>query len=153
MQVFHRDGEGEFWVSVQERPEGELAFDARQWGAETVMDAVPEGEVTGLTPVEVEPLGAGVSVRVSVRRRKANDDLSAGGDCDATEIQRPSRVSKRRVRDGCVEAEELLHGLWDLGGIGAELSQRDGVGKRGDDVVAEGVGGCAVTGDNQLKNC
>jgi hypothetical protein len=86
MQFFNRYGEGEFRVPAQDGPERELAFDAGQWRAETVMDAVSEGEVTGPVPVEVELLGAAVSVRVPVGRRQADDDLRAGRNRDATEI-------------------------------------------------------------------
>ena len=122
MQFFNRYGEGEFWVPAQEGPEGELAFDTGQWRAETVMDAVSEGEVTGPVPVEVEQLGIAVSVRVPVGGRQADDDLRAGRNRDATEIQRRHGVSKCRMRDRCVEAQEFFHGLWYLGGIGASWS-------------------------------
>ena len=130
MQVCHRYGKGELRVPAQQRPEGELTLHSSQRSAETVVDAVTEGEMTGFASVEVEVLGAGVSVRVSVRRRQADDDLCAGGNRRATEIQGRSRVAERRVRDGCVEAEELLHGPWDLGGVGAKLASWSGLRNR-----------------------
>ena len=129
-----------------------MALHAGQRRAETVMDAMPEGEVTGLIPVEVERLGARVSVRVTVRGGQADDDLRTGGDRHATECERRCCVSKRRMRHRCVVAEEFLHGLWELGGVGAELCQLDGVAEQGDEAVADEAGGCVVTGDDQLKD-
>ena len=75
VQVGRRYGEGELRESAQERLEGDVALESGQRRTETVMDAVPEREMTGLIPVEVELLGAGVSVRVPVRRGQADDDL------------------------------------------------------------------------------
>ena len=74
-----RHREGELREPAEERPEGQLALHAGQRRTETVMDAVPEGEMTGLVPVEVERLGAGVSVCVPVGRRQADDHLFTGG--------------------------------------------------------------------------
>ena len=57
VQVWRRYGEGELREPAQERLEGDVALDAGQRRTETVMDAVPEREVTGLLPVEVELSG------------------------------------------------------------------------------------------------
>jgi hypothetical protein len=43
------DGEAEFGEAVQQRPEGELALHACKRSAETVVDAVPEREVTRIS--------------------------------------------------------------------------------------------------------
>ena len=129
-----------------------MALHAGQRRTETVMDAVTEREVTGLIPVEVELLGAGVSVRVPVRRGQADDDLFTGGDRHATESERRRRVAKRRMRDRCVVAQELIHGFGDPRGVGAELGELSRVAEQGDEAVADEAGGCVVTGDDQLKD-
>src|SRR5580692_3236089 len=112
------------------------------------MDAVAEREVTGLVPVDVELLGACVSVRIPVRRSQADDHLLTGWDLDATERERQCGVAKRRMRDGCVVAEELLYRSWDPGGVGAELGEVSLVAQQRDDPVANEAGGCVVTGDD-----
>ena len=61
VQVLRRDGEGELWEPPQERAEREVALHAGQRRAEAVVHAVPEGEMTGHGPVDVERLGARVS--------------------------------------------------------------------------------------------
>jgi len=49
VQLGGGDGEAEFGEAVQQRPEGELALRACQRGAEAVVDAVPEREVTRIS--------------------------------------------------------------------------------------------------------
>ena len=56
------------------------------------------------------------------------------------------------MRDRCVVTEELLDGLGDLGGVGAELGQLLRVAEQGDDAVADEAGGGVVTGDDQLED-
>ena len=71
MQVVDRNGQREPWEPAQERPEGDVALHAGQRRTETMVYSVPKGEMTGLVPVEVESLGAGVSARVPVGGRQA----------------------------------------------------------------------------------
>ena len=56
------------------------------------------------------------------------------------------------MRDRCVVAEELLHGLGDPRGVGAELGELSRVAEQRDEAVADEAGGCVVTGDDQLKD-
>ena len=54
VQVLRRDGQGELRETSQQRSEGEMAFHARQRGAEAVVDAMPEGQMAGHGPIDVE---------------------------------------------------------------------------------------------------
>ena len=85
VQVSDRHREGERRKSAEERPQGQLALHPCQRRTETVVDTVPECEMTGLIPFEIERLGAGVSVCVPVGRRQADDHLFTGGDCHTSE--------------------------------------------------------------------
>jgi hypothetical protein len=73
------DGEADFGEAAQHRREGELPLHAGQPGAETVVDAVPEREVTRISPVDVDDLRVGLSVSIPVGGGQADDDLSHGG--------------------------------------------------------------------------
>ena len=64
VQVCDRHREGELREPAEERPEGQVALHPGQWRTETVMDAVPESEMTGLVPFEIEqPRGWRIGLR------------------------------------------------------------------------------------------
>jgi hypothetical protein len=67
VQVAGGDGEAKLGEAAQQRSEGKLAFHAGQHGAEAVVDAVPERQVTGLGPADVEQLRARISTCIPVR--------------------------------------------------------------------------------------
>ncbi len=48
-----------------------------------MVDAVPEREVTRISPVDVEDLRVGVPVSVPVGGGQADDDLGPGGDYES----------------------------------------------------------------------
>jgi hypothetical protein len=54
VQVLRRNGQSELWKTSQQRAESETTLHARQRGAEAVMDAVAEGQMTGCGSVYVE---------------------------------------------------------------------------------------------------
>ena len=77
-----------------------MALHTRQRRAETVVDTVPKSEMTGLIPFEIERLGAGVSIRVSVGRGQADDHLFTGRDRHTSKSQRCSGIAKCRMGTG-----------------------------------------------------
>jgi hypothetical protein len=111
-----------------------------------VVDAVPEREVTRISPVDVKDLRVGVPVSVPVGGGQADDDLGPGGDYRITDLYRFGRVTEGRVRDRRVVAQELLDGRRDLAGVRAQPRQLCRVAQQGDDAVAEQAGGGVVSG-------
>ena len=132
-QLVVGDGESQLREASQQRPEGEVPLQPGERGAEAVVDAVSEGEVTGARTVDVEHLGIVVHALVVVRGRQADDDLGAGGDRHPAQFDRLDGVPERRVRDRGVEAQELLQRRREPSGIGDEAAPVDpgcGTGRR-----------------------
>ena len=151
-QLVVGDGESQLREASQQRAQGDVPLQAGERGAEAVMDAVPEGEMADARTVDVEHLGIVVGVLVAVRRRQADDDLGAGRNRHAAQFDRFDGVSKRRVRDRRVEAQELLQRRLEPFGIATQQRQLTRVAEQGDDAVADEARGRVVTGDDQLED-
>ena len=62
-QLVVGDGESQLREASQQRAQGDVPLQAGERGAEAVMDAVPEGEMTDARTVDVEHLGIVVGAR------------------------------------------------------------------------------------------
>src|SRR5262249_54807994 len=123
VEVLETDRRTELREAVQQRTEGQLSFHARQRGAEAEVDTVAEGEVTDVRPVDVERLGLRVPLLVPVGRRQRDDHLGPGRDRRAAQLHLLDRVAERRVRNGRVVTQQLLHGAGDPARVGSQARQ------------------------------
>ena len=129
-----------------------LALQAGEWGTEAEMDAVPEGEVAGTRPPDVERFGILVDLLVAIGRRQADDHLGPCGNRHTAQLDRLDGVSERRVRDRRVEAQELLQGRRQTFRMVTQRRQLRRIAEQGDDAVADEAGGRVMTGDDQLED-
>ena len=120
-------GKTEVGEAAQQRGKGELSLHTGEHGAEAVMDAVPEGKVTGFGPVDVELLGVFIVGGVSVGGRQTDDHLGADRDRHVADLHGLDRVAKCRVGNGGVEAEALLHGRGELARVASKFGELVGV--------------------------
>lgn len=98
----------------------DLSFHAGEGSSDAEVDAVAEPEVSYVGSTDVERGGMAIPRWVAVRGCKVDDDLRAGGDRGAAELDRLDRVAEGRVRGRRVEANELLHGGRHQRGFGAQ---------------------------------
>ncbi len=75
-----------------------------------MVDAVPERQVPPLRPLDVEPLGFGEATTVMVGGGETDDDLRAGRDRVAADLDDLHGVAECRMGHGGVVAEQLLDG-------------------------------------------
>ena len=146
-QVRGRHSERELREPAEERLEGHLALHPGQRRTETVMDTVPESEMTGLIPFEVQIFGTGIAVLVPVGRRQANNYLFTGGNLHTSEGQWRGRISKRRIGVSGRRNEGTLQRPWESPWDRRQLGQLVRVAKQGDETVSDEAGGvsCPAT--------
>ena len=68
------------------------------------------------------------------------------------ELDRLEGVTEGRMRDRCVEAQQLLHGRRDVVRLGAQLRELVGLVQERDDGVADEARGRVVAGHDQLED-
>ena len=150
-QVVAGDGESKVRESPEQRGEGDASFEAGQWCAEAEVGAVPEAEVRLRRAADVEHLGVVADVRVVVRAAEADQDLLAGGDHDAVELDGLGRDAERGVRDRCRVADELLDRCRHPLRFVRQQLQLVGVVEQGDDAVADEARRGVGAGNDELE--
>src|SRR5205823_10942267 len=105
-----RDRELESGEAGEETPERDLDLGTGKRGAETEVDAVPEGDVRIRVPAEVQPLGILEHGRIAVRGGEAGEDhLAAAYRLIAERHVFPGEARLRDLRERQV-SKELRHG-------------------------------------------
>jgi len=116
------------------------------------VDAVAEGQVTGVGPGDVEGFRVGVPGRVPVGCGQRDDHLGEGGDDGLAEGDVLGGVPERGVRDRCVPAQDFLDRVRYLSRVGDERVALFRVQQQGDRAVADQAGRRVVPGDHQLED-
>ena len=117
-----------------------------------MVDAVPEGEVAGRARSMSSDSASAYRSVVAVGGGQQMITWAPAGIVTPADGHRLGRVPEGRVGHRRVEAQELLDGRGDLGGIGAQPAELVGVAEQRDDAVADEAGRRVVPGDDQLED-
>ena len=125
-------------------------LEAGERGAEAMVDAVTECEVSGRVPGDVEAVGAIPPSFVAVRRREEQQALAARGQGhpvqgDVTGEEAGERLGAR------VEAEHLFHRDRDAVGVGEQQRPLFGERVQPEDRVPDELRRRLVAGDEQQE--
>src|SRR2546426_1321686 len=137
--------DAEAWKAPKDRRQCDLAFDPSKRGAETKMDAVPEGQVAVRHPSDIEPVGLGELGGIAVRRAKHGPDSLARSDDSAVELDLQFGDT-RDALDWTVVAKQFLNGGLDQAWIIQEPLPLLGMAGQRPQPVADKAGGRLMTG-------
>src|SRR5947209_4042194 len=96
--------------------------------------------MSSIGAVDVELVGIGVPLRITVGGCQVDDDLRARGNGRAAEVERLNGVTERRVRNRRVIPKELFDRGRDLRWVGTQVFELLGITEQGDNAVLDEAG-------------
>ena len=112
-------GEPYIWKAVQQRLEGQLTFDPGKRSAKAIMAPPRECHMTIVVSGEVETVGIGEALRITVGRAHHRDDGLTLANELATQLDILGGQT-RSVLAGALVAQELFNRVRQQGGIGPQ---------------------------------
>jgi hypothetical protein len=125
--------------------ERDLALEASQRGAQAEVEAVPEREVRVRRAREVEAVGVGEHGGIAVRRTDGDHHLVAARKAPSRDLHVLERPPRGPLH-GAVEAQQLLDGALQQGGLAAQALQLAGMAQQREQAVPQQVAGGLVAG-------